>query len=285
MQILDGKLVAKARRESIRQRVEDFKQRRGRVPGLSVILVGEDPASQVYVANKIKACEEVGIASQERRLQANVTPAHLKATIDTLNADPTTDGILLQLPLPGGFDAAEAMEWIVPEKDVDCLTSKNQGRLWSGRPLTIPCTPWGVMVILEHYKIPVAGRHAVVIGRSAIVGRPMAHLLMQADATVTICHSKTKDLAHFTRQADILVVAAGRPEFIGSAHVKKGAVVIDVGMHRSTQAGGGTKLVGDVRFNEVKDLSSAITKVPGGVGPMTITMLLENTLQLAERRQ
>lgn len=284
MQILDGKVVAEARRQSLKARISKFRETTGRVPGLAVILVGEDPASQVYVSNKIKACAAVGINSTEDRLPANVTPAELKRTIERLNADPAVDGILLQLPLPQGLSSDQALEWIDPRKDADCLTAANLGRLWSGRPLTIPCTPWGVMVILEHYGITPSGMNAVVVGRSNIVGKPMAHLLTQADATVTVCHSRTKDVAQYTRAADLVVVAAGRKHLLGREDFKSNAIVIDVGMHRDTLANGKSKLSGDVRFEQLEGHVRAATPVPGGVGPMTITMLLENTLRLADAR-
>lgn len=280
MQILDGKQVSSARREKLKIQIDEFKRLKGRAPGLAVILVGDDPASHVYVANKIKACSEVGIESIERRLPADTSAKDLKATVDALNEDPKVDGILLQLPLPKGLKSEEALEWIAPHKDADCLTAENLGRLWSGRTLTTPCTPWGVMAILEHYKIPVAGKSAVVVGRSAIVGKPMAHLLVQADATVTVCHSKTKNLREFTSKADIVVVAAGRPEFLGKGDFAQGSVVIDVGIHRKV-VDGKNKLCGDVRLKELEGVIQAGTPVPGGVGPMTITMLLENTLILA----
>lgn len=285
MQILDGKLVADTRRQAIKARIDEFKRKAGRVPGLAVILVGEDPASQVYVGNKIKACEQVGIQSFEHKLSAETSPAQLKAVIQTLNDNPTVDGILLQLPLPKQLNSDEAINWISPAKDADCLTTENLGRLWTGRPLTIPCTPWGVMVILEHYGIDPAGMNAVVVGRSNIVGKPMAHLLTQANATVTVGHSKTKNLSEHTKRADLVVVAAGKREFLGGADFNKNAVVIDVGMHRKdARAGGKAKLCGDVRWDEIKDQVKAATPVPGGVGPMTITMLMENTLRLAEAR-
>lgn len=282
MQRLDGKEVAEARRRQIKARVEAFKVKSGRVPGLAVILVGDDPASHVYVANKIKACAEVGIESFEHRLNATVAPTELKSVIDKLNSDQKVDGILLQLPLPKHLKSDEALEWISPKKDADCLTSENLGRLWSGKPRTTPCTPWGVMVILEHFKISVEGMNAVVIGRSNIVGKPMAHLLTQANATVTVCHSKTKNLKEFTSKADLVVVAAGQPEFLGKGDFREGSVVVDVGMHRKAGADGRSKLCGDVRLKELEDVVAAGTPVPGGVGPMTITMLMENTLRLAE---
>lgn len=284
MQILDGKLVAQTRRQALKTRVEAFKKRVGRTPGLAVILVGEDPASQVYVGNKIKACQEVGIESTEKRLPATATMAQLKATIQGLNENPMVDGILMQLPLPKGLNAEEAINWILPAKDADCLTAENLGRLWTGRALTTPCTPWGVMAILEHYKIDVTGMNAVVVGRSNIVGKPMAHLLTQANATVTICHSKTKNLSDHTRMAELVVVAAGQAEFLGGGDFNQGAIVIDVGMHRKPKADGKSRLCGDVRLKEIENTVKAATPVPGGVGPMTITMLLENTLRLAEAR-
>ncbi len=283
MQILDGKLVAEARRKKIKAQVDKLRTAKGRSPGLAVILVGDDAASHVYVANKLKACLEVGIVSTERRLPENTTAQQLKATIDSLNADPKVDGILMQLPLPKHLNSEEAITWISPEKDADCLTPQNLGRLWSGKPLTTPCTPWGVMVILEHYGINPSGMNAVVVGRSNIVGKPMAHLLVEANATVTVCHSKTKNLNEHTKRADLVVVAAGRSELLGKGDFREGSVVIDVGMHRKPGENGKSKLCGDVRLKELENFVKAATPVPGGVGPMTITMLLENTLRLAER--
>jgi methylenetetrahydrofolate dehydrogenase (NADP+)/methenyltetrahydrofolate cyclohydrolase len=282
VQILDGKAVSEARRTKLKADVDEFRRITKRSPGLAVILVGEDPASQVYVGNKIKACKEVGIESLERRLPADVGAATLKAIIQDFNVNPVVDGILLQLPLPKHLNANEAISWIAPNKDADCLTPENLGKLWSGRALTTPCTPWGVMVILDHYKIPVAGKTAVVVGRSNIVGKPMAHLLTQADATVTVCHSRTPNVRDFTSKADLVVVAAGKQELLGKGDFKEGAVVIDVGMHRKAGANGKSKLCGDVRLKELDGIVQAATPVPGGVGPMTITMLLENTLRLAQ---
>jgi methylenetetrahydrofolate dehydrogenase (NADP+)/methenyltetrahydrofolate cyclohydrolase len=282
MQILDGKTVAEARRSKIKSEVKAFRDKFRRSPGLAVILVGEDPASQVYVGNKVKACKEVGIESFEHRIPHDTSAPRLKSLIAQLNADSKVDGILLQLPLPRHLNSEEAIDWIAPEKDADCLTAANLGRLWSGRALTTPCTPWGVMVILEHYDIDVAGKKAVVVGRSNIVGKPMAHLLVQADATVTICHSRTKNLREHTSTADIVVVAAGKPEMLGRGDFKEGAVVIDVGIHRKESADGKKKLCGDVRLKELDGVIKAGTPVPGGVGPMTITMLMENTLRLAQ---
>lgn len=284
MQILDGKVVSEARRQKIRAQVEEFRAKAGRGPGLAVILVGDDPASQVYVSNKLKTCREIGIESFEHKLGGATTANQLRIIVDSLNDNPLVDGILMQLPLPKHLNADEAISWISPSKDADCLTSENLGRLWSGRALTTPCTPWGVMVILEHYGINPSGMNAVVIGRSNIVGKPMAHLLVQANATVTVCHSKTKNLREHTQRADIVVVAAGQPEFVGAGDFKEGAVVIDVGIHRKPAANGKTKLCGDVRLKELEGLIKAGTPVPGGVGPMTITMLMENTVRLANAR-
>ncbi len=283
MQILDGRVVAEARRLLIRDKVTAFQVSRGRPPGLAVILVGADPASQVYVKNKLKACQAVGIHSTEHRLPADASATQLRDRIDQLNHTPEVDGILLQLPLPRHLQAEECINWISPHKDADCLTTENLGLLWSGRPRTIPCTPWGVMMILEHFGIAVEGTNAVVIGRSSIVGKPMAHLLTQANATVTVCHSKTQDLSEYTRRAELIVVAAGKPEFLGRADFSPGAVVVDVGIHRQAGATGSMQLCGDVRYSELKDYARAATPVPGGVGPMTITMLLENTLLLASK--
>lgn len=282
MQILDGKAVAQARRAKIAQAVNDLKVSSRTTPGLAVVLVGEDPASQVYVQNKIKACHEVGFQSFEHRVPATTSAAHLKALIQKLNDDPQIHGILVQLPLPAPLNSEEVLSWIAPRKDADCLTTENLGRLWTSRPLTVPCTPAGVMAILEHYQIDVRGMEAVVIGRSHIVGKPMAHLLTEANATVTVCHSKTQDVKRHTTQADLVVVAAGKPEFLGAGDFKKDAIVIDVGIHRKPSASGGKPtLCGDVRLKELEGIVKAATPVPGGVGPMTITMLLENTLTLA----
>jgi methylenetetrahydrofolate dehydrogenase (NADP+)/methenyltetrahydrofolate cyclohydrolase len=285
VQILDGKAVAQARRTKLKDRVEKLRTALGRAPGLAVILVGDDPASQVYVSNKIKACAEVGIESFENRLSSNITADGLRLMVDALNSDPLVDGILMQLPLPKHLNSDEAISWISPSKDADCLTAENLGRLWSGKPITTPCTPSGVMAILQHYGIAPEGMNAVVIGRSNIVGKPMAHLLTQANATVTVCHSKTKNLREHLLRADLVVVAAGSPEFLGKGDFADGSVVIDVGIHRKINAQGASKLCGDVRLKELTGTLLAATPVPGGVGPMTITMLLENTVRLAELAQ
>jgi methylenetetrahydrofolate dehydrogenase (NADP+)/methenyltetrahydrofolate cyclohydrolase len=245
----------------------------GRPPGLAVLRVGDDPASGVYVANKEKACARVGITSLGAHLGASATPAEVLAAVQRLNADQNCDGILLQLPLPAGLDEGPLLAAIDPEKDADGLHTLNLGRLLKGEPGPRSCTPAGVMALLARHGVGLAGQRAVVVGRSILVGQPMALMLQAADATVTVAHSRTADLAALTRQADVLVVAAGRPAMVGAEHVKPGAVVVDVGIHR-TEAG----LCGDVRLAEVEPIASAISPVPGGVGPMTVTLLLVNTV-------
>jgi methylenetetrahydrofolate dehydrogenase (NADP+)/methenyltetrahydrofolate cyclohydrolase len=281
MQIIGGKLVSQQRRKQLKIDAAQFEQKNGRRPGLAVVLVGDNPASHVYVKNKIKACHEVGLHSFEVRKPADVSQKELLQVIDALNKNAAVDGILVQLPLPKELDTDAIIEHIDIQKDVDALTVKSQGLLFSGRPLARPCTPGGVIALLKFYKIPIAGQHAVVVGRSSIVGKPMAQLLLQENATVTQCHSQTKNLREFTRTGDIVVVAAGLPEFLGRDDFKKNSVVIDVGIHRISNAEGLTQLTGDVRFAELNDWVQAATPVPGGVGPMTITTLLENTLCLA----
>lgn len=280
MILLDGKNVAAIRREALKPRIETFKQAVGRAPHLSVLLVGEDPASQVYVRNKHRACQKTGLSSSIHILPGNATQDNLNQWIERLNLDPKVDGILVQLPLPKPLSVEPVLRSIMAEKDADGLTYTNAGFLMSGKPFVKPCTPMGIMSILDHYKIKVEGMNAVVVGRSQIVGKPMAMLLNEANATVTICHSKTRDIREHTSRADLVVVAAGQKRFLGKEDFKKGAVVIDVGMHGT----GGGQLCGDVRFEELSDVVSAITPVPGGVGPMTITSLLENTVFLAEVR-
>ena len=245
----------------------------GRAPGLAVLRVGDDPASGVYVANKVKACARVGITSLGAHLSATASAAEVLAAVHQLNADTACDGILLQLPLPAGLDEGPLLLAIDPEKDADGLHTLNLGRLLKAEPGPRSCTPAGVMALLARHGVALSGQRAVVVGRSILVGQPMALMLQAADATVSVAHSRTTDLAALTRQADVLVVAAGRPRMIGAEHVKPGAVVIDVGIHR-TESG----LCGDVRFEEVEPLASAISPVPGGVGPMTVTMLLVNTV-------
>ena len=251
----------------------------GRPPGLAVLRVGDDPASGVYVANKEKACARVGITSLGAHLSATASAAEVLAAVQQLNADPACDGILLQLPLPAGLDEGPLLLAIDPEKDADGLHTLNLGRLIKAEPGPRSCTPAGVMALLARHGVALSGQRAVVVGRSILVGQPMALMLQAADATVSVAHSRTTDLAALTRQADVLVVAAGRPRMIGAEHVKPGAVVIDVGIHR-TESG----LCGDVRFEEVEPLASAISPVPGGVGPMTVTMLLVNTVVAWYRR-
>src|ERR1035437_3430512 len=286
--ILDGKQISADIRAELKLETEALARTLGRKPGLATILVGENPASQTYVANKIKACQDVGMESIHLPLPGATPVLDIVALIKKLNADPSVDGILLQLPLPSNVDSTPALEAIDPGKDADGLHPYNLGQLFeykswdemaSGKsPLS--CTPHGVIQVLLRSKIPVAGAHAVVLGRSKLVGKPVAMMLQALDATVTMCHSRTKNLEAVCRQADILVAAIGRARFVKASMVKEGAVVIDVGINRD-EAG---KLCGDVDFESVKAKASAITPVPGGVGPMTIAMLLFNTLQLAKKR-
>lgn len=276
--LIDGKALAEALRTAFKTRVTALADR-GHRPGLAVILVGEDPASQVYVRNKVNACEAVGLFSQKIVYPAEVAPDVVLAKIAELDADPAIHGILVQLPLPPRFDEKAVLEAISPEKDVDGFHAGSLGALAQGRPRFIPCTPYGVMKMFEANGIELAGKEAVVIGRSNIVGKPMALLLINAGATVTVCHSKTRDLAVHTRRADILVAAVGKARFVTADMVKPGAVVIDVGINRLPDG----KLCGDVDFEAVKEIASLLTPVPGGVGPMTITMLLANTIEAAER--
>ena len=276
--LIDGLALSKTLRADVAQRAAALTAR-GRQPGLAVVLVGENPASQVYVRNKIKACEDNGIHSSYDRYPADLTEAALLARIDELNRDPRIHGILVQLPLPPHIDSHKVIEAIAPEKDVDGFHVANAGALMTGKPLFRPCTPYGVMKMFDAYGIDLRGANAVVIGRSNIVGKPMALLLLEAGATVTICHSKTRDLAAHTRTADVIVAATGRRNLVTADMVKPGATVIDVGMNRD-DAG---KLCGDVDFAGVSAVAGHITPVPGGVGPMTITMLLVNTIEAAER--
>jgi methylenetetrahydrofolate dehydrogenase (NADP+) / methenyltetrahydrofolate cyclohydrolase len=278
-QILDGKSLAAATRAALKPRVAALVQR-GVRPGLAVILAGDDPASKVYVRNKTSACEEVGVRSQQIDYPASVTQEELIGRIRKLNADPAVHGILMQLPLPKHIDAARVLEAIAPAKDVDGFHEANLGALLAGRPGVVPCTPLGCIRLIEHAGVQVAGRHAVVVGRSNIVGKPVAQLLLQRDATVTICHSKSGDLAAFTRQADILIAAVGRAKLVTGAMVKPGACVIDVGINRLPDG----KLAGDVDFASALQVAGWITPVPGGVGPMTIAMLLENCVNAASRQ-
>jgi len=274
--ILDGKSLAAQVRAEVKARVARLAQR-GIRPGLAVVLAGDDPASRVYVRNKTRACEEVGVRSQQIDYPAEVTQEELMACIRNLNVDPAVHGILVQLPLPKHLDSARVLEAVSPAKDVDGFHAENTGALLAGAPRLVPCTPAGVMRMLEHAGVPVAGQRAVVIGRSNIVGKPLALLLLQKDATVTICHSKTRDLVAVAKQADILVAAIGRAKLVTAAMVKPGACVIDVGVNRLPDG----SLAGDVDFSAVRDVAGWITPVPGGVGPMTIAMLLENCLKAA----
>ena len=277
--IIDGKAIAAKIKEEQKQRVLRLQQQHGVRPGLAVILVGNDPASQVYVRNKVTACKLVGIRSELVELPATATQDQLLSRIDALNTDPTIHGILVQLPLPAQIDVHSVLERIDFHKDVDGFHLYNVGGLVTGNTVFPPCTPYGVQKILEHENIPVEGRNVVVVGASNIVGKPMALMLMQQEATVCICHKKTRDLGMFTMLADILVVAAGVPGLIVPQMVRTGAVVIDVGINRLADG----RIVGDVEFEGVREKASAITPVPGGVGPMTIAMLLYNTVQSAER--
>ena len=276
---IDGKLISAQIREEIKQESMAFAARSGFVPGLAVVIVGDNPASQVYVRNKKKACEEVGFYSEVHALPADTTQEQLNALVDRLNGDDRIHGILVQLPLPAHLDETEVLLRIRPDKDVDAFHPYNVGKIMIGNPDFLPCTPAGVMALLERSGIDPAGKRCVVVGRSNIVGKPMAMLLLHANGTVTVCHSKTRDLGAVCREADILVVAIGRADFIGADMVKPGAVVIDVGMNRRPDG----KLTGDVDYAAVEPVASAITPVPGGVGPMTITMLLRNTLTAARK--
>jgi len=279
MTLIDGKAVSAAERKQIALEAAQLKPL-GVTPGLAVILVGEDPASQVYVRNKKKACEEVGFVSEEYLLPANVPQAELMALIARLNEREEIDGILVQLPLPKGLDEKEVLLAIDPRKDVDAFHPTNVGKIMIGDFDFLPCTPAGVMKLLDAYGIDPAGKECVVVGRSNIVGKPQAMLLLHRHGTVTVCHSRTKDLAEVTRRADILVAAVGKAALITGDMIKPGAVVIDVGMNRNAEG----KLCGDVDFASVSEKASFLTPVPGGVGPMTITMLMRNTLTAAQKR-
>lgn len=276
MQIIDGKLVAAKTREQIAKEVAELKSKGyDREIGLAVIFVGNNPASEVYVRNKIKACEEVGIKSYLCKLPEESTFEDVADTIEQLNQNPDVSGMILQLPIPKHLDENKLIDLTHPDKDVDGCTAAQKGRLWTGRDSLIACTPYGVMKLLDFYGIPLEGRNAVVIGRSNLVGKPMAQLLLDRNCTVTLCHSRTKNLKEVTSSADIVVVAIGKAKFLKADMVKDGAVVIDVGMDRDENG----KLCGDVDYADVAEKCSYITPVPGGVGPMTVTMLIANTLQ------
>ena len=277
-QIIDGNALSKTLRADVAARAAALTAR-GQQPGLAVILVGENPASEVYVRNKVKACQDNGLHSVFDRFPSTLTESELLTRLDDLNNDPNVHGILVQLPLPKHIDSHKVIEAIAPAKDVDGFNVENAGALMTGKPLFRPCTPYGVMKMFEAHNIALEGANAVVIGRSNIVGKPMAMLLLAAGATVTITHSKTRDLAALTRNADVVIAATGRRNILTADMVKPGATVIDVGMNRDENG----KLCGDVDFAGVKEVAGFITPVPGGVGPMTITMLLVNTIEAAER--
>ncbi|NJK63992.1 MAG: bifunctional methylenetetrahydrofolate dehydrogenase/methenyltetrahydrofolate cyclohydrolase FolD [Synechococcaceae cyanobacterium SM2_3_1] len=277
-QILDGKALATRLQDQLTQQVQTWTQQVGRPPGLAVLMVGDHPASAAYVRNKEKACQRVGMASFGQHFGAEVSFAKIQETILCLNRDDRVDGILVQLPLPDHLDGRELLLAIDPDKDVDGLHPMNLGRLVRGEPGLRSCTPYGVMQILEDAQIPIAGQQAVVIGRSLLVGKPLSLMLLAANATVTMAHSQTSDLAAITRQADILIAAVGRPQLVRAEMVKPGATVIDVGINRTFSYEGKDQLVGDVDFQSVQAVAGAITPVPGGVGPMTVTMLLANTV-------
>ncbi len=277
--IIDGKELSRRKREEITRQANDFLSRYGRPPGLAVVLVGQDPASAIYVRNKKAGCEQCGIRSFEYLLNESTTQKELLALIDRLNADNEVDGILVQLPLPAHLEEREVLLRIDPSKDVDGFHPYSMGRLLMGEPTLVPCTPRGIIYMLDEHGVDPKGKDAVIIGRSNIVGKPAALLLMMRHATITICHSRTRNLADKVAAADIVVAAIGRAEFVRGEWIKDGAVVIDVGMNRTE-----TGLKGDVQFDEAKKRASLITPVPGGVGPMTITMLLDNTLIAAKAR-
>lgn len=278
--VLEGKFFAAKIKEGVKKEVELFKEQHGIMPGLAVIIVGEDPASKVYVANKEKACKELGLHSVMVKLPEDTTKEELLKNIDQLNRLNTIHGILVQLPLPKQIAEyeAEILQAINPKKDVDGFHPENVGKLSIGEEGLVPCTPMGCIKMLELAEIEISGKHAVVVGRSNIVGKPMFSLLLKRNATVTVCHSRTKELAEFTKRADILVAAVGKPKFITADMVKEGAVVLDVGINRLADR----KLVGDVDFENVKEVAGAITPVPGGIGLLTIAMLLYNTVQAAK---
>jgi len=280
--LIDGAALARRIRGEVAQRAAALTAR-GTRPGLAVVLVGDDPASSVYVRNKVKDCEESGIFSVLDRLPASTTEGALLARVRELNADPAIHGVLVQLPLPDHIDERRVIETIAPEKDVDGFHVSNAGALMTGKPRFRPCTPYGVMKMLEEAGVKLAGAEAVVVGRSNIVGKPQALLLLQENATVTICHSRTRDLAAHCRRADVLVAAVGKARMITGDMIKPGAVVIDVGMNRIPDGPNAGKLCGDVDFDSAREVAGAITPVPGGVGPMTRAMLLVNTMEAAER--
>ncbi len=276
--IIDGKKISESVKISVAERVKNRKEG-VRAPGLAVIIVGNNPASKIYVGNKKKACEFSGITSYEYALEENTSENELLSLIDGLNKNPDIDGILCQLPLPGHIDENKVIDKISPEKDVDGFSPVNTGNLMAGKHCFAPCTPAGVVEMLKHENIEISGKHCVIVGRSNIVGKPAALLMLQENATVTVCHSRTKNLKETVKQADIVIAAIGKPGFITADMIKEGAVVVDVGINRLESG----KVTGDVDFEAVKEIASAITPVPGGVGPMTIAMLMKNTLTSWER--
>ncbi len=302
-ELLDGAAVARSIRGEIARDVADLRQRTGVAPRLAAVLVGDDPASQVYVRNKVAACHEVGMRSEEVRLPAATTQDQLMARIRRLNEDSDVDGILVQLPLPRGLDRVAVILALDPARDVDGLHPLNAGRLLMKLDAPVPCTPAGIVELLERYRLPIAGQHAVIVGRSEIVGRPLSILLLQRDATVTVCHSQTRDLPAITRQGDLLIAAVGRPAFLRGEHIREGATVIDVGVNRLDDAEAvaaifgkdsprvrqararGYTLVGDVHPIEAAGRAAHLTPVPGGIGPLTIACLLRNTLRAARLRR
>jgi methylenetetrahydrofolate dehydrogenase (NADP+)/methenyltetrahydrofolate cyclohydrolase len=288
-QIIDGKTISKKIQAEIGKAAKEFFEQSGVKPKLAAVLVGDDPASQVYVRNKERACKRANIESELFRLPASSTTADVIDLVKRLNGDPQVNGILVQLPLPDGVDAVEVLDTILPEKDVDAFHPENVGLLSQGRPRFLPCTPFGIVHLLAQSEVETTGKNVCIVGRSDIVGKPMAMMLSQrssqfgsqyANATVSLCHSRTKDLVAYTKMADILVAAIGKPNFIRAEHIKPGAVVIDVGINRTDDG-----LVGDVDFDAVSAVASRITPVPGGVGPMTVTILLDNTLKAARLQQ
>ena len=283
--VIDGRAVAARLRQDLRGAAAELQRRHGVTPGLAAVLVGDDPASHVYVRSKAKACADEGLASFEHRLPAASRAADILGLVARLNADERVDGILVQLPLPAAIDAQRIIAAVAPEKDVDGFHPLNVGLLWSRQPTLVPCTPQGCMLLLHSIEARLAGAEAVVIGRSSIVGRPLAALLLAADCTVTLVHSKTRELPAVCRRADILLAASGQPEMVKSEWIKPGATVIDVGINRVVGADGRPRLVGDVDFAAARKVAGALTPVPGGVGPMTIACLLRNTVIAACRRR
>ena len=281
--LLDGKALAAKIHQELITEISQLQPKIGRPPGLAVLMVGDNPASAAYVRNKEKACAKVGIASFNRHFPKETTQAELETVIQELNQDQRVDGILVQLPLPKHLDSVALLHQIMPEKDADGLHPVNLGKLVRGEPGLRSCTPAGVMRLLDEYSIPVTGKKAIVVGRSILVGKPLALMLLEANATVTIAHSHTKDLKAITKEADILIAAVGRPQLIHAEMVNRDAVVVDVGINRVTDANGKSRLVGDVDFHSVQGVASYITPVPGGVGPMTVAMLLQNTVSSYSR--